>query len=700
MGANGGVKGVNGNVERDNRGAPDFSTIIAHQFQNLLPAMLAQKIKYTVGSFVGNTLTWWNSQIRMLSQEVAVSMSWNDFKCMMIEEFCPSHEMKKLETKLWNHAMVRAGHAVYTDRSHELVRLVPHIVTPKSTMIERNESIEKVRKKGNVGESSKDKSGWNDNKRTRTGNVFATTINPEETVNQVITNNEGHGRGNQENQARGMAFMLRAEEARQDPNIVTDSGQLVKIDKVIKSCKLEIEGHVFDIDLISFGHGSFDVILGMDWLSNHKAAIICHEKVASNKKQEEIVVVRDFPEVFLGDLSGLPPVWEIEFRIELILGATPIEKSPYRLATSKLEELSRQLKELQEKGFIRPSSLPWGAPVLFVKKMDGSFRMCIDYRELNKLSIKNRYPLPKTDDLFDQLQGSQFFSKIDLRSRYHQLRVDEDDILKTTFRTRGSYRTIKVSLGTAQEGETANVVANALSRKERLNHKRVRAMNMTLHSSIKDKILTAQKEAVDKSVGLQKALDEMIEQRSDGTLYYLDRIWVPLNGDAEVGECQLIGPELVQKTTEKISQIKDRLKKGVVRFRKKGKLAPRFVRPFEIIEKVGHVAYRLDLPEELNDVHDTFHMSNLKKCLADPTLQVPLDEIRVDAKLNFVEEPVEILDREFKKLNQSRISIVNVRWNSKRGTEFTWEREYQMKLTYPHLFSDVAEFRGQIFLRG
>ncbi|GKA18805.1 putative reverse transcriptase domain-containing protein [Tanacetum coccineum] len=156
----------------------------------------------------------------------------------------------------------------------------------------------------------------------------------------------------------------------------------------------------------------------------------------------------------------------------------------------------------------------------------------------------------------------------------------------------------------------------------------------------------------------------------------------------EVGEGQLIGPKLVQETIEKISQINDRLKAArVVRFGKKGKLAPRFVGPFEIIEKVGPVAYRLDLPEELNGVHDTFHVSNLKKCLADPTLQVPLDEIRVYAKLNFVEEP---LEREFKKLKRSRIAIVKVRWNSKRGPEFTWEREDQMKLKYPHLFSDVS----------
>ncbi|GKC15349.1 putative reverse transcriptase domain-containing protein [Tanacetum coccineum] len=137
---------------------------------------------------------------------------------------------------------------------------------------------------------------------------------------------------------------------------------------------------------------------------------------------------------------------------------------------------------------------------------------------------------------------------------------------------------------------------------------------------------------------------------------------------AEVGEGQLIGPELV----------------------KKWKLAPRFVGPFKIFEKVGPMAYRLDLPEELNGSHDAFHVSNLKKCLADPTLQVPLDEIRVDAKLNFMEEPVEILEKEFKKLKHSRIAIVKVRWNSKRGPEFTWEREDKMKLKYPHLFSNVS----------
>nr|GEW73781.1 putative reverse transcriptase domain-containing protein [Tanacetum cinerariifolium] len=146
--------------------------------------------------------------------------------------------------------------------------------------------------------------------------------------------------------------------------------------------------------------------------------------------------VQDFLEVFLEDLLGIPPTRQVEFQIDLIPGTVPVAWAPYRLAPSEMKELSDQLKKLANKGFMRPSSSPWRAPVLFVKKKDGSFRMCIDYRELNKLTVKDRYSLLRIDDLFDQLQGSSVYSKIDLRSGYHQLRVREEDISKTAFRTR------------------------------------------------------------------------------------------------------------------------------------------------------------------------------------------------------------------------------------------------------------------------
>ncbi|GJV20955.1 reverse transcriptase domain-containing protein [Tanacetum coccineum] len=898
-------------------------------------------------------------------------------------------------------------------------------------------------------------------------------------------------------------------------------------------------------------------------------------------------------------VTGLPPVREIEFRIDLIPGASPVVKSPYRLAPSKMLELSNQLKELQEKGFIRPSHSPWGAPVLFVKKKDGAMRMCIDYRELNKLTIKNRYPLPRIDDLFDQLQGACCFSKIDLRSGYHQLRVREEDILKTAFRIRyghfeftvtpfgltnaptifmdlmnrvckqylekfvivfindiliyskseeehevhlkaildllkkeklyakfskcefwlkevqflghvvnrdgiqvdpskvesvknwktpessteirsflglagyyqrfienfskiakpltlltqknktyvwgdeqdEAFRILKEKLCNAlvlalpdgsddfvvycdaskqgfgyvlmQRGKViayasrqlkkheknytthdlelgavvfalkiwrhylygtksviytdhkslqyifdqkdlnmrqrrwiellsdyeceikyhpgkANVVADALSRKERLKPRRVRAMSITIHSGLKTKILEAQGEAskdLKAPTEWLRGLEIHFERREDGEIYFFDRIWIPSVGGVRklimdeahtsrysihpgadkmyhdlrdlywwpgmkkdiaeyVSRCltcskikaehqkpsgllqqpeipewkwekitmdlvtklprssggydaiwvivdrltksahflpiredfkteklariyineivarhgvpvsiisdrdgrfashlwqalqKALGTKLnmstayhpetdgqsertiqtledmlracvmdfggswdthlplvefsynnsyhasiktcVQETTEKIVQIKERLKtarsrqksyadkrrkplefqvgdrvllkvspwKGVVRFGKKGKLAPRYVGPFEIVERVGPVAYRLKLPQELSCVHDTFHVSNLKKCLAEPDVQVPLDEIEIDENLRFVEEPIEIVERDVKKLKRRRIPLVKVRWNSRQGAEYTWEHEDQFRMKYPHLFSE------------
>ncbi|GJS85599.1 putative reverse transcriptase domain-containing protein [Tanacetum coccineum] len=262
--------------------------------------------------------------------------------------------------------------------------------------------------------------------------------------------------------------------------------RIIRLNTILKGCTLNFLNHPFNIDLMPIELGSFDAIIGMDWLAKYHIVIVCAKKIVcipwgnetlivcgdrnnqgnetrlhiilytktqeymlkgcpvflvnvttketedkSEKKQlEDIPIVQDFPDVFPEDLPGLPPTRQVESQIDLVPGAAPLARVPYRLAPAKMKELSEQLQELSDKGFIRPSSSPWGAPVLFVKKKDESFRMCIDYRELNKLTVKNRYPLPMIDDLFDQLQGSSVYSKIDLRSGYHQLRVREEDILK------------------------------------------------------------------------------------------------------------------------------------------------------------------------------------------------------------------------------------------------------------------------------
>ncbi|GJR00663.1 putative reverse transcriptase domain-containing protein [Tanacetum coccineum] len=196
-------------------------------------------------------------------------------------------------------------------------------------------------------------------------------------------------------------------------------GRIIGLNTILRGCTLNILNHPFNIDLMPVELGSFDAIIGMDWLVKYQAIIVCTEKIVRIPWGNETLIVH-------GDRSNQGNEAHLSH----------FNSAPYRLAPFEMKELSEQLKELSDKGFIRPSSSPWGAPVLFVKKKDGSFRMCIDYRELNKLTVKNRYPLPRIDDLFDQLQGSSVYSKIDLRSGYHQLRVREEDIPKTAFRTR------------------------------------------------------------------------------------------------------------------------------------------------------------------------------------------------------------------------------------------------------------------------
>ncbi|GJW08565.1 putative reverse transcriptase domain-containing protein [Tanacetum coccineum] len=605
-----------------------------------------------------------------------------------------------------------------------------------------------------------------------------------------------------------------------------------------------------------------------------------------------------------------------KFQINLVPGAASVARAPYRLAPSEMKKLSEQLQELSDKGFIRPSSSPWGAPVLFVKKKDGSFRMCIDYQELNKLTMKNSYPLPRIEGLFDQLRGSNVYSKIDLRSGYHQifqkwhsklginkkeheghlkaiLELLKKEELYTKFSKCESWiskvqflghvinsqgihvdptkiKSIKVwaspktsmeiyqflgvkfNWGDKQEAifqllkqklysapilalpegsedfvvycdashkglsvvlmqrekllsdygyeiryhpRKANVVADALSRKERIKTLRVRALAMTIGVDLPKQILNAQTKerkpeniknkdvkvpmretnpmeklvrmylkevftrhgmpiliicdrdprfALNFWMSLQKALGTSLDmstayhpqtnEQSERTIQTLEdmlRAGVIDFGKGLVNHLPLVelsynnsyhasikdapfealygqkchSPVSTRDRQKSYADLKRKPKefqvgdsvmlkvspwKGVVHFGKRGKLNPRYVRPFKVLGKVGAIAYKLELPQELGKVHNTFHVSNLKKCHANEPLAVPLDGLHIDDKLYFVEEPVVIMDRDIKRLKQSRIPIVKVRWNSRRGPEFTWEREDQFRKKYPHLFTKTA----------
>ncbi|GJT89812.1 putative reverse transcriptase domain-containing protein [Tanacetum coccineum] len=713
-------------------------------------------------------LTWFKSNESVLhitkcpaeSQTAAIAQPWKDFKKLLMEEYCLDVEIQKLESDFWNHKMVGSDIDGYTARFHELARLVPHMVTPKSQRVNRYIRGLAPEIKAHVTSSKPAKiqgsnRGKDDrNKRQRTGRNFALTAleqgqgqrqyagqhpkcakcnfhhsgncpvcgrcnqvghftpyctsranneRPRPTffecgdpnhfrrncprMNQATTSGENlsnsvlaiegnTNQGNNRNQARGKAFVLGVVEAPQDPNVVMGtfslkdhfaivlfdsgadysfistnflpfidmkpnvispgyeieitSGLKVETNKIVRGCRLKLEGHTFIIDLISFGHGSFDTIVGMDWLSKLRAKIVCFKKFvqillsngdilevhgerpkenikqlktmkANEPKLKDILVVREFSGLFPEDLSGLPPSRKVKFRIDLILGATHVAKSPYCLAPTEMQELSNQLKELQDK----------------------------DYRELNKLTIKNRYPLLRIDDLFDQLQRARYFSKIDLRSGYHQLRVREEDIPKTSFRIRQGHFEFMVMpfglingpavfmdlmnrvcrlyldkfvivfiddiliyskykeehevhlklileflekeklfgkfskcefwlqevhfLGHVVNNEEmmiklfsdydceihyhldkANVVTDALSRKEWMKPRRARALSMTIHSSIKAKILEAQSEAfkdVNTPAEMLQGLDKQFKRKEDGGLYFIERIWVPAYGN-------------------------------------------------------------------------------------------------------------------------------------------------------------------------
>nr|GEX19701.1 putative reverse transcriptase domain-containing protein [Tanacetum cinerariifolium] len=439
-------------------------------FFHISGCAIKNQVKFTTCILLGAALTWWNGQIRTLGPDT-YTMTWEILKKKMMDKYCPQGEIKKLEIELWNLKVEGNDVPTYTDHFQELTLICTKFVANEIEKIDKYISGLSDNIYGNV-KASKPKTLYetielaNDLMDQKLFTYAERQTDNKRKASDSSRNNHGHQQ--QPSKRQNVTKIYNIGSGERKPY----GGTLPKFTKchfhhnglcTQKCHKCNKVGHLAcdcrssgntnvdntqrDNRAVPKGNGCFECGALRHFKKDYpklknkdiflaQISAKKQEDMSEGKRLTDIQIVRDFPKVFPEDLPGLPLARPVEFQIDLILGAEPMDRAPYRLAPFEMKELLEQLQDLSDKGFIRPSSSPWGAPVLFFKKMDGSFRMCIDYRELNKLIVKNRYPLLRIDNLFDQLQGSSIYSKIDLRSGYHQLRVREQGIPKTTLRTR------------------------------------------------------------------------------------------------------------------------------------------------------------------------------------------------------------------------------------------------------------------------
>ncbi|GJV84848.1 putative reverse transcriptase domain-containing protein [Tanacetum coccineum] len=751
-----------------------------------------KKVKFVAATLQGPALTWWNTKVATMGLETVNQIPWTEMKQMMTVEFCLAKEGEVTSSRPTNLSeAVRIAHKLMEQKvqakkarnMEENKRKWENFQTMTTAPNESNaptglpplcnrcfvchigpctiqcHNCEKI---GHKSRYCKEKN-------------VATGANAQPVWTCYDCGEQGHTRNHcpKKNKPQGgNASDINPDKLDVSYEVELVDGKVVSTNTVLRGCTLNLVNHIFEVDLMLIELGTFDVIIGMDWLAEHDAVIIYGEKVvripygeqdidmtekkSKEKRLEDVPVIRDFPEVFLDDLLGLPPPRKVEFRIDLVPRAALVARAPYRLAPSEIKELSVQLQELLEKGFIRPSSSLFKVQActrkLICDQDTTSFASKRRTFQLLHLGLVWSLQAPSnavwTDKCACCVHGFyesnlvQFLGHVIDNKGVHVDPAKIEAIKNWVAPTMPTE--VRQFLGMAgYYRRKANVVVDALSQKERIRPLSVRALVMTVHKNLPKQVLDAQKEAMKKKNSkysihpgtdkmyqdlkqlywwpnmkadiatykvlgtnldmstayhpqtdgqsertiqmledmllsrprhLRLCMDESVDRMSAGVSRqksYVDRRYKPL--EFEVGDMVLL----------KVSP-----KKGVIRFGKCGKLSPRYIGPFKILARVGLVAYKLELPEELQEVHSTFHVSNLKKCLADKNLIIPLDEIRLDDKLHFIEEPVEIVDREVNRLMQSRIPIVKVRWNPRRGPEFTWERQDQFRDKYPHLFAE------------
>ncbi|GJT89313.1 putative reverse transcriptase domain-containing protein [Tanacetum coccineum] len=783
-----------------------------------------KKVKFSAITLQGPSLIWWNAKVATMGLETVNQMPWTEIKQLMTTKFCPIEEVQRMEHELWNLKVKEYNIVAYTQRFNELALMCPRMVEPERVKVDAyfrvltdnvkgevtsfkpanlNEAVRMAHKlmerklQEEVGEI-RGRAYANKDAEPQGSNVVTGTFLLNNRYASILFDS-GSDKSFVDTRISSM-LNIDSVKIRASYEVELTDGRVVSTNTILKGCTLNLVNHIFEIDLMPIELGTFDVIIGMDWLVKHDVVIVCGEKVvripygnkmlivesskgvsrlkviscikarkyvkrgchlflshvtekrSKEKRLEDVPVICDFPEVFPEELPGLPLPRQVEFRIDLVPGAAPVACAPYRLAPSEMRELSVQLQELLEKGFIRPSSSPWGAPILFVKKKDGSFSMCIDYpyhqlrvkeEDILITAFRTRYghfdfqvmPFGLTNahamfmDLMNQVYLVQFLSHVIDRGGVHVNPAKIEAIknraaLTTPTKARqflglaGYNQRLWSRVDAKREDDNiryhpgkANVVADALSRKERNKPLCVRPLMMTIHNDLSKQIHESQEEAMKRENVKAKNLGKVIKslQKALGTNLDMSTAYHPQTDGQSERTIQTLEDmlrayvidfgKLIRDTTEKIIQIKNCLLtansrhksyanrrtkplefevgdmvllkvspwKGVVRFRKRGKLSPRYIGPFMILARVGPVAYTLELPEEMKGIHSTFHVSNLKKCLAEGNIVVLMDEIQLDDKLHMIEEPVEVVDREVKRLKQSRIPIIKIHWNSQRG---------------------------------
>nr|GEU33621.1 putative reverse transcriptase domain-containing protein [Tanacetum cinerariifolium] len=731
-----------------------------------------KKVKSAAAMLQGPALTWWNAKVATMGLKTVNQMPWTEMKQQMTTEFCLIEELQRMEHELWNLKVKEYNIVTYTQREvrgrayaiKDVELQGPNVVTGMFLLNNHYAFV--------LFDSGSDRSFVD----TR----FSSMLNID-------------------------LIKIRA-----SYEVELADERVVSTNTVLKCCTLNLVNHIFEIDLMPIKLGTFEVIIGMDWLIKHDVVIVygekarkcvqqgCHlflahvtKKKSKEKRLEDVPVIRNFPKVFLEEFPRLPPPTQVEFQIDLVPEAAPIARAPYRLAPSEMRELLVQLQELLEKGFIRPS------PSLGVHVDPAKMKAIKNWDALTtpteKLCSASILVLPEGTKDFVVYYDTSL-------KGYRATLMQREKIMNTLFVWKEvcgfhHYKSLRYILNQKElnlrqrrwiellsdydceiryHPGKANVVADALSQKERNNPLHVRALMMTVHNDLRKQIREAQKEAMKRknvrAENLRRLTKQIFEFCLDGTrsdkmyqdlksLYWWPNLKVDIAADSileagkdyygfcewtaknaelealgtnldmstayhpqmdgqsertiqtledmlrtcvndfgsswdrhlpliEVGDSQLTGPDLIRDTIEKIVQIKNRLLtvrsrqksyaekrtkplefdvgdmvllkvspwKGTMRFGKRGKLSLRYIGSFKILARVGHVAYTLELPEELKGIHSTFHVSNLKKCLAEGDIVVLMDEIQLDDKLHKIEKPMEVFDREVKE-NQEKDKI-------------------------------------------